>query len=292
MLGGGSGVKGRCVGEGMVMGGGGANASEECSDLGGGVQETAENSESQDARTVAPALSVPLLLSQGQHKKLKQRKAKEKKEIARRAAGGILDEILGDTVYIGEIRVIENLINAVQKRLRRDVATAVQRLDHTTAYLEGAIALETAAILYHLYDSDECAHIAGEVVDIVFDDLVDAIVDPLFEVLLTTVANERSLLQEALAGKNQGFARELFVAAFPDVDPHSHDCSICAENVSILDVRVSTILCCDGRGLLCGHCRPGLVWAHENKVIRHDFSESFTYHINKWVGRMRLAFHG
>ena len=233
--------------------------------------------------------SDAIRLSQGQLKKLKQRRAKERKQATTEYAGTILDEIVGDAVYIGETRAVEKSIDTMHKQLRQDVATAIQRLDHAVAYLEGEIAREIVEIFHHLYE--ECVCLSGQVVDIILNDLVDAAFDPFFETILTTAAHERMLLQEAAAGRNRNFVRELFVAAFPFADPHSHGCSVCIESVNVLDPGVSTVMCCDGRGLLCGGCRPGLVRAHENNVIPHAFSESFTQHVDEWVGRMRLAFN-
>lgn len=182
-------------------------------------------------------------LSQGQLKKLKQQRVKQRKaETLQFVRGlGVLDEIIEAAVFEGETSAAERLIEATHKQLMLDVATAVQQLDVSVAFLEGEIAREIGAIrlILDALRSEYEAEAMGEMFEVVgylaierdqlrdtleegltemaWDLQIDLVFDALFDALTTTIVAEREQLREAASGRNRGFIGQLFLAANPEL---------------------------------------------------------------------------
>lgn len=235
-----------------------------------------------------PPLSTPGL-SQGQLKKLKQRRAKERKRETTEFVVSVLDLIVTNAVEMGEIRVVDKCVDI-------DITRIICCLEYTLASCSEEITREAADVLRRQHE--ECIRITDEVTDIIFDDSVCDLFEPLFETLVATYATERFYVREAAAGRNRGFVNELFFAANPDVaarlsfNADGVECFVCLQPVDVLDNTVSTVMCCGHFSLLCHSCRPSIIASHNDNPppAGHVFSESYTHHVTVLVQNLRAVF--
>lgn len=228
-------------------------------------------------------------LSQGQLKKLKQRRAKERKRETTEFVTSVLDLIVTNAVDMGGVRAAEKCVDT-------DISRIIQSLESVLVSCSEEITREADDILRRQHG--ECMRILDEVVDTIVDDSFPDLIKSLFEIVVAAYVNERDYVREAAAGRNRIFVNELFFAANPGIaallssNVEGVECFLCMEKVDVLDNTVSTVMCCGHYSLLCPSCRPLIVSSHNDNPppAGHVFSESYTHHVTVLAQNLRAVF--
>ena len=224
-------------------------------------------------------------LSQGQLKKLKQRRAAERKREALHFICGIVDEILADASFLGETAIVERRIETCEGDLKRGLITAVERLKLSAECLTSDIIREVAQTILSMIDD-----FAEQLPDLLLDDILDTV--------LNRASNEEVLRREAAAHGDSSLGSVLFLAANPELQTCSQttDCAVCFAEICLLDPSVMTVMCCDGRWVLCATCLERVRTSPPHVRVGdrdagHRFQESPTFHLQEWADRMRRVLY-
>jgi hypothetical protein len=228
-------------------------------------------------------------LSQGQLKKLKQRRSKERKKEATKFVNGIVDGILKDAFVIGEISLVERQIENCEGQLKRDVVTAVNRLKIHADCLKGQILRELQSTIPIMIGS-AAEDISNHLPDLFLDDIIDTV--------LTRASNEEVLRQEAVDGSGSSLGRVLFLAENPELQRSRQmsDCAVCFAEICLLDPDVRTVMCCDGRWKLCPSCLERVKSSPPHVSVDgrppgHRFQDCAFFHLNEWAGLVLRALY-